>query len=198
MPVTAEDAERDVVLLNPPVVAAAFFHAWVRMGNDLPVARNSWVLASGMQPLKVTRTGDNTLLLEPQVGFLDTANDWYIRAPEKKFVVGESIDLGRMQATIVQLTRDGRPSQVEFRFAESLDSDRLRVMRWQDTSQGIFAEGHWVDWTPPALGVTETLQLNMAGKLLSASTKSINHESLNQESINQESLKQEPLRQAVE
>ncbi len=183
MPVTADDAERDVVLLNPPVVAAAFFHAWVRMGNDLPVARNSWILASGMHPLKVTRTDDKTLLLEPQAGFLDTANDWYIRSPEKQFVVGETIDQGRMQATIVQLTSDGRPSQVEFRFADSLDSDRLRVMRWQDTSKGIFAEGHWVDWTPPALGVTETLQLNMAGKLMSASTKSLKQESLKRASL---------------
>lgn len=172
MPVTADDAGRDVVLLNPPVVAAAFFQAWVRLGNDLPVARNSWVLASGSLPLKVTRSADNALLLEPQAGFLDTANDWYIRSPEKKIAAGTVFDQGRMQAAILKLTGDGRPAQVEFRFADSLDSGQVRLMRWQDTSQGMFAEGRWVDWTPPVVGGSETLILNMQGKLMSASTKS--------------------------
>jgi hypothetical protein len=172
MPVTAADAGRDVVLLNPPVVAAAFFQAWVRLDQDLPIARNTWILASGMHPLSITRLDDHALLLAPQAGFLDTPNDWYIRSPLQPLSVGQTIDQGNMLVTVKSLTRDGRPAQVEFRFTESLDSDNLRLLRWEETGSGLFAEGHWTDWTPPAPGETATLSLDIGNKLMSASTRS--------------------------
>lgn len=171
LPVGEADRDRDIVLLNPPVVAAAFFQTWVRLYRDLPLPRNTWILASGMSELTVTAQDAHTLLLEPKQGFLNTANDWYIRAPDATLSVGQSFDQGNLVARVRSLTADGRPQQVEFRFAEALNSERLRLFRWEQTGTGLFEAGCWVEWSPPAPGQSAVLALDLSRKLMSASTK---------------------------
>ncbi len=171
LPISEADRERDVVLLNPPVVAAAFFQTGVRLYNDLPLPRNQWILAPGMADLRITALDEHTLLLEPQLGFMNTANDWYIRSPATKLAEGQQFDQGNMIVTVRSLTTDGRPAQVEFRFAEALGSDKLRLFRWQQTGNGLLEEGQWQAWTPPAVGQTATLSVDLSQKLMSASTK---------------------------
>jgi hypothetical protein len=78
---------------------------------------------------------------EPAPSSRTTSND-----PARPLRKGDVVELSNLTATVVELTADGRPLTVEYRFAAPLQSPEWLWMR----GEGL----RLVAWTPPKVGET--------------------------------------------
>lgn len=139
--------DKTLVVVNAP-------NPFLFMG--LPALRAYWneplpdrtrVLAPGFTPLKITRTGVRTLLLEAQADSilsLDTSRKDFkpnlayfckhfnslFRPKDMPFEVGRKTQLRDMSAEVVAVDADGQPTKVLFDFAVSLDDPSLVWFKW--------------------------------------------------------------------
>jgi hypothetical protein len=104
------------------------------------------ILASSFGDVLVTRLDDVTLRLRPSDGFVGSEASQVFRGPSRPFHRGDEVLLSNMTASVTEITVDGRPQTVEFRFAASLESPEWLWMR--GNGSGL------VGWTPPKVGET--------------------------------------------
>jgi hypothetical protein len=142
-----------------------------------PVLRDYWnqslpartrLLAPGYNPLKITRTGDKTLLIEIQSGSLLTIgpsgedfkpNFVYFyhelsslfRPNDLPFKPGEKIELTDMSAEIISVDTDGQPTKVRVDFDISLDDPSMRWLQWNWKKSG---SGSYSEFKIPPIGET--------------------------------------------
>ncbi|MBN2138041.1 MAG: hypothetical protein JW720_09550 [Sedimentisphaerales bacterium] len=114
-------------------------------GRGIP--RSLRVLAPAFSPLKVTRIADKVLEVRAMSGsllfwerpkeiwlhliFFAEEFNTIFRDPRHGFEAGETIEAGRMVATIKAVDGQGQPVAVEFRFDVSLDDPSMLWYRWQ-------------------------------------------------------------------
>lgn len=103
-------------------------------------------LASMQDINQVTRVDDRTLEIQPALGFLAQGGDLLMNDTKLPFQVGQCIRWPAFDATVVQVTADGRPARVQFQFPVPLEDDSLRWVYWQD---GLLQE-----FVLPAVGET--------------------------------------------
>ena len=63
--------------------------------------------------------------------------------------VGDRVAYGDATIEVTEVTGDGRPAEVAFRFEVDLEDPTLRWLQWH--------EGVYVPYVPPAVGETEIL-----------------------------------------
>jgi hypothetical protein len=143
----------------------------------LPVLRDYWnqplpartrLLVPGYNPLKTTRTGEKTLLMETQAGSLLTTDSsgrdfkpnfvyFYhelsslFRPNDLPFKPGEKIDLTDMSAEVINIDADGQPTTVRFDFDVSLDDTSLCWLQWHWKKSGF---GYYSRFEIPPVGET--------------------------------------------
>lgn len=139
-----EFEHQDVVILNHPVVFYAHSFQTARILDGQPAPRRVRVLAPGTVPLRVHRRDAYTLTVRPDGGYLAAPFDDVFRAPALPFTKGESVNLTGLAIHIVELTDDGRPAEVDFRFSVPLEDASLRWLQW--------GGGGYVAFVPPAVG----------------------------------------------
>lgn len=137
-------AEETLVVVSAATEGTIYFVWTQREAAGIPMPRGTRILSTGFGPTSVTRTDELTLRLRPEGGFLASELHQLMRAPSRPFHMNDVIELSDMRATIVELTDDGRPATVDFRFATPLESVGRRWMRGQGMAL--------VAWTPPAVG----------------------------------------------
>ncbi|HUT46791.1 MAG TPA: hypothetical protein VMX36_10935 [Sedimentisphaerales bacterium] len=141
----------------------------------LPVLRDYWdqtlpartrLLVPGYNPLKITRTGEKTLLIETQAGSLlrtdPSRRDFkpnfvyfyheltsLFGAEDMQFKPGEKIELTDMSAEIISVDAYGQPTTVRFDFNVSLDDPALRWQQWSWKKSGF---GSYSTFEIPAIG----------------------------------------------
>ena len=115
---------------------------------DQPARVRSLATGLGLGPVRLTRTGANSLLVTPSGGFL-TGYDSVFRGPAHPLALVQVVHLGDLTATVQSLAGDGRPATVLFQFAVPLEDVTLRWFRWR--------AGLYVPFTPPAVGDTVEL-----------------------------------------
>ncbi|MHC4118191.1 MAG: hypothetical protein ACYSWO_11855 [Planctomycetota bacterium] len=121
---------------------------------DEPLPERTRVLAPGFRPLKITRTGDRTLLVESRAGdilsvdtsrrdfvpnFAYFANDFnsLFRPADMPFQTGHKTELSDMSVEVVAVGSQGQPTKVRFDFAVSLDDPSLVWCQWTWKKGGL-------------------------------------------------------------
>jgi hypothetical protein len=119
-----------------------------------PLPERTRLLAPGFRPLKITRTGDRTLLVEAQTGNIMSADtsrkdfkpnfayfynhfNSLFRPEDMPFEVGRKIELRDMSAEVVAIDTDGQPTKVLFEFEVSLDNPSLVWFHWTWKKEGL-------------------------------------------------------------
>jgi len=119
-----------LVLVNPPIDPFAGYFPIYRAALGRPAPRHFRWLATGVSELDIERVGANTLRVRPAGGYLASASQLMLRSPRHPLALGETIALTGVTFQVTALTRDGRPAEVEVRFAVPLDDPSLRFMQW--------------------------------------------------------------------
>jgi hypothetical protein len=141
--------QKDLILVNPPIVFLANYFIAVRSLEGLPAPQRQRVLAPGNVAVHIERTDPRTLVIRPDGGFLAGPFDDVFRAPSLPLRTGDRIPLTNVEVEILEAGADGRPTAVAFRFAERLEHTSFRWLMWEN--------GEWTTFLPPAVGGTVTL-----------------------------------------
>jgi len=137
--------QRTVVLVNPPVFFFAEFLPTVRFLNGQSVPGRIRMLAPGDQDIRVTRTDENSLRITTARGWITSPFDDVFRGASHPFAAGDTVRMSGLEIKIGEITPDGRPREVLFRFHESLESPRLQWFRWEN--------GAYVPFVLPEVGL---------------------------------------------
>jgi len=139
--------DKTLVVVNAPNPFLFTALPALRAYWDEPLPDRTRLLAPGFTPLKFTRTGDKTLLVEAQAGNILSVdksrrdfkpNFAYFcnrfgslsRPQDMPFEVGEKRKLRDMSAEIVAVDSDGQATKVLFEFTVSLDDPALVWFQW--------------------------------------------------------------------
>jgi hypothetical protein len=118
-----------VVLINPPLMWSASYLPFVRAEHGLVNPRSAIPLAPGIRPSYLTVIDGNTLEMSVPAGFI-VPIDSLFRDPRLAFKPGDRVDLGYLHIDVVQVTPDGQPETVRFRFARPLSDPDLQFYIW--------------------------------------------------------------------
>lgn len=133
---------RQVVLVNPPDMFYGLTLPRIRSLHGLENPEHVRVLATGLVPLRLDRTGDRTLVMKPDGPFLNRAfAELYRRDP---LTVGWERELTGMHVRVLDVDEDDQPAAITFEFDVPLDSDELLWVEWRD--------GQFVELKLPAVG----------------------------------------------
>lgn len=128
---------------DPAIAAQTFVYV---NGNDFPVVYSRVIpIANGdpaprrvaqLAPMTdsnlISRTDLDTLVVTPSHGFLAHSIDRLFASDDRPFSAGERIDRPDYQAEVLDLTGDGRPASVSFRFRRPLEDPSYRWLFWRD------------------------------------------------------------------
>jgi hypothetical protein len=148
-------AEKALVILSSAAELTTF-PAWMRRHLEgIPHPRSMRVLAScapklnagglGTAMLRVSRPDTNTLRVRAEDGFLDADQLRIVRGLSRPFHEGDEVVLSDMRTRVREVTPDGRPAEVDFRFRVPLEDPSLLWMQ-------LHAGGALAPWSLPAVG----------------------------------------------
>ncbi len=143
---------RTLVVVNAPSTMIANYVLLRREMNGLPLPHNLRVLAPAIVSVTIRRVDDHTLAILPEGGYLRFPLDAIFRSERKPFAVGDQVKLTGMTATIISLTDDHRPDEVQFRFDVPLESPSLYWLCYRD--------GGFEPFIPPEMGEEVEIRIN--------------------------------------
>jgi len=147
---SAADCDRDLIIVNHPMPLLTTF-AWAVDGEPLP--RSLRVLATASSALSVQRLDERSLILCPKSGYFSTTVSQIFCDMEHPLKQGETIELSNVSITVKELTEDGRPAKVLFRFHVALENPSLKWIYWES--------GKFKQFQPPGIG--ESVELPASG-----------------------------------
>jgi hypothetical protein len=100
-------------------------------GNG-PVPRRLAQLSTMTAPNDVWREDEHTLVITPRNGYLALAFERLLVSPGRRFAVGQAIERSDFVAEMREVTEDGRPRRVAFRFRQPLESPEYCWLYWKD------------------------------------------------------------------
>ncbi len=127
---------RDAAIAQKTLVAVwiisegGLYASWNhRRAEGIPGPAKTRILATSLSNVSVTRVDELTLRLRPQHGFYDGSFQQLMRSLSEPFHTGDVVRLSNMTASVTEITADGRPLTVDFRFSALLDSPEWLWMR---------------------------------------------------------------------
>lgn len=152
VPRDASITEREVIVAFAPNDGFSSYLTVTRVADATPGPRSARTLATSTGPVVFSRLDARTLRVTARDGLLTTPVERMVRAPHRRFAVGDRAPLGGSGvAEIEAITSDGRPAQVRFLLPHPLDDPRYVWRAWQHSA--------FVEWTPPPVGA----QVELAG-----------------------------------
>ena len=148
---SAADCDRDLIIVNHPVPPVSVFGPLTFDGQSLP--RSLRVLAGSSSALGVQRLDERSLILCPKSGYFCNMASRIFYDMEHPLKQGETIELSNVSITVLELTEDGRPAKVLFRFHVALEDPSLKWVYWE--------EGKFKEFQPPGIG--ESVELPALG-----------------------------------
>jgi hypothetical protein len=130
IPATDDITEQTLVLVNPPIDPFAAYFPIYRAAERRPRPRYFRWLATGVTDLTIERIDANTLRVRPAAGYLSSSSQMMLRSRRHPLGLGEVVSLTGASFAVTRLTDDGRPAEVEVRFAVPLEHRSLRFMQW--------------------------------------------------------------------
>jgi hypothetical protein len=135
------------VLRAPDFAWACLYSGPIRIHEKRPGPARLRLLATGVNALSVSRTGERTLLVEVDGGMMTSPLDDVVR--ESAFAVGERVELSDLTVTVTAVTADGRPAAFRVDHRAPLDEPG-RIF-------ATFAENGYEPFVLPAVGETVRL-----------------------------------------
>ncbi len=142
-------ADQLLVLVNAPSFYVGALVVGVPSSRGEPVPRHTRVLFGGSVPVAVARLDDRTLLVRAQEGFFTDPIDRVYRGRRHALRPGDGLMLTSTLAIVQEVTAEGDPSAVTYRFAAPLEDPSQRFLEWSD--------GAYRPFSPPAVGETRML-----------------------------------------
>jgi hypothetical protein len=162
--------KQDVVIVNAPSPFHFIYVPGLRSLQNQPMPAHIRILAPGYSSVDVARLDSHTLMVRPEGGYLAPAGggttekgnalppvhvayiyqllDHFFRSDAFPMTLGQSVQLTGMQAEVIALTSNGRPSEVRLHFTESLEDPTLKWLQWD------WRENAYIPFVPPAVGQT--------------------------------------------
>lgn len=134
--------ERTVVLVDLPAEVPMLLVS-ILAGERGRLPAHLYHLHDGQAPVRVSRPSDRCLELEPSGGWFQAPFERLFWPSTHAFEAGQTTRAQAMQATVVEVSPDGRPMQTRFCFDAELEDPRLVWMTWRD---GL------VPFSPPGVG----------------------------------------------
>jgi hypothetical protein len=161
---------KTLVVVNAPNPLLFLGLPFLRAYWNEPLPERTRLLAPAFAPLKITRTGEKTLLIEAQTGnILSTdasrkdfkpnfANFYYhfnslFRPKDLPFKADEKVELSDMSVEVISVDADGQPTTVRFDFDVSLEDSSLRWLQWYWKGNGF---GFYSTFKIPPIGETSS------------------------------------------
>jgi hypothetical protein len=129
---------QDLVIVHASDAVHAFMIQHQRYVLGMPLFKHAWILGSGKEDVKVKRIDAHTLELTTRGGYLADPLAAHFRGPGYPFRSGEVIRLTGITVTIDEITNDGRPLVVRFRFDAPLDDGRFHYVAWDGNDYVVF------------------------------------------------------------
>ncbi len=141
---TAEIAHSPVLAEGPPERQTVFLQASDPMVYLYPTALRireglvdpracSTTLSGSAHGVRVTRTGPETLTVEPRSGsFVEGPFEVLYRSPKIPFAVGDTATACNAHVTVLAVNEARLPTRIEARFDRSLEDPTLRLVAWKD------------------------------------------------------------------
>lgn len=148
---------KTVVIVNAPSPVHAGYLALRREAAGLPAPLHTRALAPAIPDVTIRRLDERTLAIRPGAGYLEWLLDEVFRSELRPLALGERVELSGMTATVVDLTPDGRPAEVTFRFDRSLESPSLVWL--------CFRGQRFERFIPPAVGREVTIRFDWRAML---------------------------------
>lgn len=124
--------QRTVVIVNAPVdLLASYIQAERAARGALRPKRLYWLTSAGT-PVRVQRADAHTLRVEREGGFLSMPLEQHYRCRPSSLAQGATVTLSAMTARVAEVTGQGRPRVVDFRFREPLDAHTYAFFVWRD------------------------------------------------------------------
>ncbi len=117
--------------------------------GDGPVPRRVAQLSTMAAANEIWREDERTLVIAPLGGFLALAVDRLLVGPGQRFSVGQAIERPDYVAEVREVTEDGRPRRVAFRFRQPLEAPEYCWLCWR--------HGRLVPFPLPAPGARVTI-----------------------------------------
>ncbi len=149
LPITAEDADKNVVLLNPNSIFFANLFPYVRATNHLPMSNSFYPLASGQRDFKIERDAQDSLIITPVDGFMVETQSYFVRPRTQLLREGEFIQLTNLGIEPLSFTDDGRPLSVRFTFPGGVASSDYKILQCDRMEFVLFSV--------PAIGESVTI-----------------------------------------
>jgi hypothetical protein len=137
-------AQQTVVIVNAPSALHAGLLPLQQVQRGAPMPKHTRVLASGFTRVFVQRRDERTISIRPNNGYLYWVLDRMFRSERRPLSVGEHVKLTGMTAEVTEMTGDGRPAEVRFRFDVPLEDPSLCWL--------CYRYDRFVPFTPPPLG----------------------------------------------
>ena len=142
LPTDSEFAQQDAIIVNAPTFFATGYIAHIRAFNGQPVNHVRF-LGADLSALEVIRHDVYTLIVRPENGYI-TGFDPVFRGDNHPMRVGDTVELAGLRVEVMDVTEDGRPAMVAFRFEVPLEDPSLRWLQWK--------EGVYVPFVLPDVG----------------------------------------------
>lgn len=146
IPSDATVSQKTLVVVSAASEGPVYFSWSYRDAERIPKPGRTRLLALSLGALSVTRLDDLTLRVRAEGGLFANEAQQMLRGPSRPFRVGETVVLSNMRATVAEITANGRPRTVEFRFPAPPESPEWLWMRGKGF--GL------TTWTPPKVGET--------------------------------------------
>jgi hypothetical protein len=130
--------DHELVVIHAPDAVHGTMIQHERGVRNMPLFKAAWILGSGTQDVEVKRIDAHTLELTARGGYLADPLAAHFRGPAHPFRSGEVIALNGITVTVVEITIDGRPLVVRFRFDASLADPRFRYVAWDGRDYALF------------------------------------------------------------
>lgn len=162
---------QELIIVHAPTNFLIHYAITMNLLDGRPTPRHTYVLGSTLGAMDVRRVDERTVVLRPSIGFLAPPGtpaggavglpppvdmnyllqmfDVLFRSGDLPFHVGDSFELAGAHGQVTELTSDGRPLEVTFRFTAPVEDPRYRWVTWE--------AGRLVETKPPAEGESVTL-----------------------------------------
>ena len=142
---------QSLIFINGHEFPCAYTAVIRRIEHD-PTPRRIAILAPMNSSATVFREDDRTLVITADDGWFRHSIDRLMRSAESPIEIGRRFRTPDFEATIRDVTNDGRPRTVAFEFDAPLEDELYRMVHWR--------RGRLESWPIPRIGGTAELEEN--------------------------------------